>query len=196
MLRRVALGLPLSLVYVVGCAPAPVEGPPPAPPQAAQASPATQPQQPAGSPAPSAVAPAAGGAQPPPPASVPGAAVGKKADTAGPGRAAATDAPILSKITQDDVLAAVNANGATFDRCYALGAAGSKSYAAKVTVKATVGPSGTVNTVEVVSSTAKSAKLDACVVDAFKTLSFRRPSGSGATVFTFPLTFDAPQQVQ
>jgi TonB family protein len=167
---------------VAGCAPA---GPPPAapatgsPPAAAQpagmtmpaADPAEQKQ-----PSPKDAAPGAASAPPPPP-------VGK----------AKADAPMLTKITQEDILAAVNQSGETFNKCYALGAGASKSYAARITVKATVGPTGTVNTVEVVSSTAKNAKVDACVVDAFKKISFNRAPGSGATVFTFPLNFEGGQ---
>jgi hypothetical protein len=59
-----------------------------------------------------------------------------------------------------------------------------------------VSPLGTVNAIEVLSSTTKSPKVDACVTDAFKKLTFARPAGSGATVFTFPMQFDPMQQVQ
>jgi TonB family protein len=116
----------------------------------------------------------------------------------GPGRAGVvpTDAPLVSTITQTDVLAAVQKNGELFNKCYTLGAGASKSYRAKVTVKATVGPTGSVNAVEVIASTAKSSRVDACVADAFKKLSFARPAGAGTTVLTFPLSFDGVEQVQ
>ena len=39
-------------------------------------------------------------------------------------------------------------------------------------------------------------RVDACVVDGFKKLSFNRAAGSGATVITFPLSFDGMEQVQ
>jgi hypothetical protein len=110
-----------------------------------------------------------------------------------PAKASVSDAPILGNITQADILAAVNKHGDTFNRCYSIGAGSSKTYTAKITVKATVGPTGVVNTVEVVASTAKNPKVDACVVDAFKTIAFNRAPGSGATVFTFPLSFDGEQ---
>lgn len=114
-----------------------------------------------------------------------------------PGRAGvATDAPITTAITQDDVLALVQKNAESFNRCYTLGAGASKSYRAKVAVKATVGPTGAVNGVEVTSSTSKNPKVDACVVDAFKKLTFLRPKNSGTTTFTFPLSFDGLEQVQ
>jgi TonB family protein len=189
MLRRIALALPISLV-LVACGGSEAGGPPAAAPPAAAAAATPSPNVTA---APAVVQPSTPPALPPPPPA--GPADAKKADVAAPGRAGAADAPILGKITQDDVLAAVNKTGDTFNRCYSLGAAGSKTYTAKVTVKATVGPSGAVNTVEVVSSTAKNAKVDACVVEGFKKLSFKRPAGSGATVFTFPLSFDGAEQV-
>jgi TonB family protein len=113
-----------------------------------------------------------------------------------PGKAQAGDPSIMTKITQEDILALVNKNGESFNKCYTLGAGSSKNYKAKVTVKATVSPAGSVNEVIIVSSTAKSPKVDACVVEAFKKLTFNRPAGSGATVFTFPLSFDGIEQVQ
>ncbi len=112
------------------------------------------------------------------------------------GKATAVDAPLNTKITRDDILALVQKSSDLFNRCYTLGAGGAKSFRAKVTIKATVSPVGAVNAVEVLSSTAKNPKVDACVGDAFKKLTFNRPKGSGATVFTFPMSFDGMDQVQ
>ncbi len=183
---RSLLLLALPLALVVGCGSAsPLAASPDQPPTAgngAVAAPSAEPS------------PLAAGA-------VPAADANKKAGEASasgppaPGRAVASDAPILSKITQDDILALVNKNMDIFNRCYALGAGTSKSYRAKVTVKATVSPTGTVTVVEVINSTAKNPKVDACVSDGFKKLTFERPKGSGATVFTFPLSFDGIVQV-
>ncbi len=95
------------------------------------------------------------------------------------------------------MLAAVQKSSDAFFACYSLGAGGKKKdYRAKVTIKATVSPTGAVNAVEILSSTTKSAKVDACVGEAFKKLTFNRPQGSGATVFTFPLSFDGMAQTQ
>jgi hypothetical protein len=186
MLRRTLLALPL--VLSLGCAPAAPAASPGAPPPAEPA-PATgsletaPPAAPAAAAAPAPAQDSAkkGDASPPPPP---------------PGRAVATDAPISTKITQDDILALVQKNTDAFYRCYSIGAGATKSYRAKVTVKATVSPVGAVNAVDIVNSTAKNPKVDACVVDAFKKLTFTRPAGSGATVFTFPLSFDGMEQVQ
>jgi TonB family protein len=113
-----------------------------------------------------------------------------------PGAAGVVDAPLAGNITQNDVMAQVSRNMELFNRCYALGAGTSKSWRAKVTVKATVGPSGAVGSAEIVQSTAKNPKVDGCVVEAFKKLSFPRPPGAGATTFTFPLSYDGMEQVQ
>jgi len=182
MLRRSALVLlPLSLALGCGGAAAP---PPATPPAEAPASDATRGLQllPDTKPAPEKPAD------------------NRKEDAASggplaPGRAVATDAPIVTQITEDDILALVNKNAEAFYRCQRLGAGASKSWRATVTIKATVSPLGTVTAIEVASSTTRSPKVDACVTDAFKKLTFARPAGSGATVFTFPMHFDPMQPV-
>jgi TonB family protein len=183
----------LPLVLVLGCASSP-------PPSAEQPSTGATASTPAGTPGAPGEAPkpaqagAAAATAPPPPTVVD---VTKKASdaNAAPGKAVAGDA-VLQKISQEDILAAVNKNGDTFNKCYSIGAGSSKSYTAKVTVKATVGPSGTISSAEVVSSTAKNAKVDACVIDGFKKITFTRPPNSGATIITFPLNFEGMVQVQ
>ncbi len=181
--RRILLALPLALVLGCGGAPPPSAAAPSSPSGAGENTSAGAPATAAPSAAPSAVE-----ASTPP-------AEAKKPEAPAPGKAVAGDAPISSKITQDDILALVNKNAEVFNRCYTLGAGASKSYRAKVTVKATVSPVGAVNAVEIVDSTAKNPKVDACVGEAFKKLTFNRPKGSGATVFTFPMSFDGLEQV-
>ena len=107
-----------------------------------------------------------------------------------------TDAPLVSTLTQSDVLAQVNKSADLFNKCYSLGAGASKTWRAKVTIKATVGPTGNVSSADVMKSTAKNARVDACVIAAFKKLSFPRPKDSGTATFTFPLSFDGMEQVQ
>lgn len=123
-------------------------------------------------------------------------AEGGKPAAIGRATASTTDAPLTSNITQDAVIAQVAKSSDAFNRCYALGAGASKTWRAKVTVKATVGPTGTVNSIDVTSSTAKNPKVDACVAEAFKKLVFPRPKNAGTTTFTFPLSFDGMEQVQ
>jgi TonB family protein len=184
----------LPLVLVLGCGSAP-------PPAAEQPSTGATPSTPGGTPGatgeaakPAQPGAAAATAAPPPPTVVD--VTNKASDAnAAPGKATAKDA-VLTKISQEDILAAVNKNGDAFNKCYSIGAGSSKSYTAKVTVKATVGPSGTISSAEVVASTAKNAKVDACVLDGFKKITFTRPPNSGATIITFPLNFEGMQQVQ
>ncbi len=176
MIRRALLALPLPLA--LGCAGA---APPPAAPgvQSADAPSATPGAEP--STAPSALPQAAGATTP-----APSNGAGKSVQSA----VVATDAPIATAITQKDVLDQANKHMDVFGACYDLGAKGSKTWRAKVTVKATVGPSGAVNAVDVVNSTANNPKVDACVADGFKKLAFARPKGAGTTTFTFPMVFD------
>jgi len=185
-MHRFALILPLA--FALGCG---GSAPPPAAATETGSAPA------AASPAAAGAAPAAAAAAAAP-AAAPAAADKAPGDAAGSvGKATATDAPINTKISQDDVLALVNKNADAFFACYTLGAGSKKKdYKAKVTIKATVSPTGAVNAVEVLTSTTKNAKVDACVSDAFKKLTFNRPAGSGATVFTFPLSFDGMAQTQ
>lgn len=183
MIRRLA---PLfSLAFVLGCggAPPPAAAPPAEAPGAAASA---APQAPAAhkDSAPPAAAAADTGAPAPSPS-----AIGRSSTTA-------TDAPLVSTITQDAIIAQVQKHAEQFNRCYTLGAGASKTWRAKVTVKATVGPTGVVSAVDVQNSTAKNPKVDACVVEGFKKLSFQRPKGAGTTTFTFPLSFDGMEQVQ
>jgi outer membrane biosynthesis protein TonB len=180
MSRRIHLALPL--VFALGCGSTP-------PPSAA--------------PQPSSASAAESKATPETKAETPATAAKEDNKKPSEGQGApvkaavvATDAPINTAISQDEVLAQVQKNAEPFNRCYTIGAGASKSYRAKVTVKATVGPTGSVNMVEILHSTAKNPKVDACVSEGFKKLTFPRPKGSGTTVFTFPMSFDGLEQVQ
>jgi hypothetical protein len=195
MLRRLAPCLPLLLVLGCGASPPAASPEQPAdgsPPPSGSAASGTSPA--AATPPSSGAQPAAAAAETKPasPSAQGGAASGK--DTVN--RAVASDAPISTGITQPEILALVNQNVDTFYRCYTPPAGAPKGFRPKVTVKATVGPTGAVNTVEVVDSNTKSPKVDACVVAGFKKLVFTRPAGSGATVFTFPMTFGEMEQVK
>jgi hypothetical protein len=186
MLRRIAL--PLVVTLVLGCGGAPQPAASPSDPGSAPAD---------GKGAVDTGAAAATTAATAPSAPTPSTPAEKPPGDAGSvGRVVATDAPIATKITQDEILALVQKNADLFSRCYNIGVASTKGFRAKVTIKATVSPVGAVNAAEVLSSTAKNPKVDACVSDAFKKLTFTRPKGSGATVFTFPLSFDGVEQVQ
>src|SRR5262249_47824979 len=124
MIRKAVLALPLALVLGCGAAPPPAAAPPASEPPPAGA----------------AAAPGAAPATPPAP---PPAASPAPAESPPVGRAtASTDAPIATGITQDDIFQQVQKHGEIFSKCYTLGAGSNKSWTAKVTVKATVGPTG------------------------------------------------------
>jgi TonB family protein len=102
-----------------------------------------------------------------------------------------SDAPIAAGLSQDEIAKTVEAQGKVFDPCYKI--LGKKS--AKVKVKATVGPAGQVNAIELVLSNSKNAKMDACVIEAFKKIKFPSPHGNSTATITFPMDFGGLEQV-
>jgi len=105
--------------------------------------------------------------------------------------------PLSGKLTQDDIRRILDSQGDVFGDCYTLGAGGKlKDFKGVVTVKATIGPSGTVNQSEITKSTTKNLKVDACVRETFKKIKFPRPRDGGTSVITFPITFSGVEQVQ
>ena len=107
-----------------------------------------------------------------------------------------TSEPISGKLTQADIGRILEKNGDVFGDCYTLGAGGkTKDFKGVVTVKATIGPSGTVNQVDVTKSTANNVKVDACVREAFKKIKFPRPRDGATSVVTFPISFNGVEQI-
>ncbi|MFT3766950.1 MAG: TonB family protein [Minicystis sp.] len=186
--RRLVMVVPLVFALGCGAAPPPAAAPPPV--EGAAATGGVESKKSGAPAAPGAAAPDAAAPM------APAAAASATPKSIGKAAVSSTDAPLTSTITQDEVIHQVGKSSDHFNRCYALGAGASKSWRAKVTIKATVGPTGNVSTAEVVNSTAKNPKVDACVVEGFKKLNFPRPAGSGTTTFTFPLSFDGVEQVQ
>ena len=108
-----------------------------------------------------------------------------------------TRSPLAGKLTQDDIRHILEQNGDVFGDCYTLGAGGKlKNFKGVVTVKATIGPKGAINQVDVTKSTANNAKVDACVRESFKKIKFPPPHDGATTVITFPITFNGVEQVQ
>lgn len=99
-------------------------------------------------------------------------------------------------LSQEDIRQIVDKSGDIFSECYTLGAGGkNKSYTATVKVKATLGPSGTANSVDVLQSS-KNPKVDQCVANAFKKIKFPPPKSAGTSVITFPITFGPLEEVK
>lgn len=104
--------------------------------------------------------------------------------------------PLSGKMTQQEIADILSKNAAYFNDCYTIGAGKGQEFRGTVTVKATIGPSGAVTVADVVKSTAKNAKVDACVVTAFKKIKFPAPSNGATTVITFPMEFQGVEQVK
>jgi len=95
---------------------------------------------------------------------------------------------LVGSLSNAEIQKAINDNIQLFDACYTLGADKQGKLEGTVTVKATVGPLGTVKEATLVKSTMKNKKVDTCVVDAFKKVKFPQPKG-GAVIITYPMTF-------
>src|SRR5690349_19905689 len=80
--------------------------------------------------------------------------------------------PLAGQLSQKDIGDILSKSAALFTDCYTVGAAGARSFSGTVTVKATLGPSGAVTDAQVLRSTAKNQKVDACVIKAFKKIKF------------------------
>lgn len=135
------------------------------------------------------------GASPPPPNPItsPG-----EPDNKTPHQAAVVDsgsAPLAGRLTQQEIGEILSKNAALFNDCYTIGAGKSQSFTGVVTVKATLGPSGSVTDAQVIKSTAKNQKVDTCVVQAFKKIKFPPPKDGGTSVITFPMEFEGVEQV-
>jgi TonB family protein len=113
-----------------------------------------------------------------------------------PKQAAVSSTPLSGKLTQQEIADILSRNAAYFNDCYTIGAGKGQEFRGTVTVKATLGPSGAVTVAEVIKSTAKNAKVDACVVTAFKKIKFPAPKDGGTSVITFPMEFLGVEQVK
>jgi TonB family protein len=105
-------------------------------------------------------------------------------------------APLAGRLTQQEIGEILSKNAALFNDCYTIGAGKSQSFTGVVTVRATLGPSGSVTDAQVTKSTAKNQKVDTCVVQAFKKIKFPPPKNGGTSVITFPMEFDGVEQVK
>lgn len=95
---------------------------------------------------------------------------------------------LVGSLSNAEIQKAINDNIKAFDACYSLGADKQGKLEGTVTIKATVGPLGTVKEATVQKSTMKNPKVDACVADAFKKTKFPQPKG-GVAIITYPMTF-------
>jgi TonB family protein len=113
-----------------------------------------------------------------------------------PEQATASSAPLSGRLTQQEIAKILSSNAAYFNDCYTIGAGKGQEFTGTVTVKATIGPSGNVTDAQVIKSTAKNAKVDTCVVTAFKKIKFPVPKDGATSVITFPMEFQGVEQVR
>jgi TonB family protein len=104
--------------------------------------------------------------------------------------------PLGGRLSQKDIGEILSKNSALFNDCYTIGAAGGQSFTGTVTVKATLGPTGSVSDAQVIKSTAKNQKVDTCVVQAFKKIKFPTPKDGATSVITFPMEFNGVEQIR
>jgi TonB family protein len=150
-------------------------------------------------------APAADATDPPAPAAAAGVSTAQPsasaqpleaashADSAAPASAPRERSALVGTISSATIFDIVMKHQDLFNECYTIGAGKSEQLIATVTVKALVGPTGVVNDVSVLKSTAKNAKLDECVLGAFRKMSF--PATGSTVPITFPMKFDGVEQV-
>jgi len=98
------------------------------------------------------------------------------------------DTALVGSLSNAEIQKAINDNLALFDACYTLGADKQGKLEGTVTIKATIGPLGTVKEATAAKSTIKNTKVNTCVADAFKKVKFPQPKG-GAVIITYPMTF-------
>lgn len=93
-----------------------------------------------------------------------------------------------SALSEAEVRATIVQSQASFRTCYDLGSASAASaFQGTVALRASIGPSGVVASVDVVSSTTNNIRVDTCVADAVRRIQF--PSKGGSAVIAFPIAF-------
>ena len=93
-----------------------------------------------------------------------------------------------SNLSEAEVRATIVGKQASFRECYDLGASGSAgAFSGAITLRVSIGPTGTVATVDVVTSTTKVAAVDSCVTQAVRRIQF--PAKGNGAVVAFPIEF-------
>jgi len=90
-------------------------------------------------------------------------------------------------LSEAEVRATIVQKQSSFRECYNLGRAGAGAFQGTITLRVSIGPSGAVSAVEVVSSTTKNLRVDSCVSDAVHRIQFS--AKGGGAVIAFPIEF-------
>lgn len=92
-----------------------------------------------------------------------------------------------SNLSEAEVRTTIVQKQASFRQCYDLGMSSSAAFAGTVSLRVSIGPTGTVASVEVLSSTTKIAAVDSCVTQAVRSMQF--PAKGNGAVVAFPIEF-------
>ena len=92
-----------------------------------------------------------------------------------------------SNLSETEVRTTIVQKQASFRECYDLGVSSSAGFSGTVALRIAIGPTGTVASVEVLSSTTKVAAVDSCVTQAVRRIQF--PAKGNGAVVAFPIEF-------
>lgn len=92
-----------------------------------------------------------------------------------------------SNLSEAEVRTTIVQKQASFRECYDLGVSSSAGFSGTVALRIAIGPTGTVASVEVLSSTTKVAAVDSCVTQAVRRIQF--PAKGNGAVVGFPIEF-------
>jgi len=90
-------------------------------------------------------------------------------------------------LSEAEVRATIVSKQSTFRECYDLGASGGSSFSGTVQLKVSIGATGAVVSVDVLTSTTKNAQVDSCVTQAVRRIQF--PAKGNGAVVAFPIEF-------
>lgn len=90
-------------------------------------------------------------------------------------------------LSEAEVRATIVSRQSTFRECYELGASSTASFSGTVQLKVAIGPTGSVASVDILTSTTKNAQVDSCVTQAVRRIQF--PAKGNGAVVAFPIEF-------
>jgi outer membrane biosynthesis protein TonB len=93
-----------------------------------------------------------------------------------------------SNLSEAEVRTTIVQRQASFRQCYDLGASSSSgAFSGTINLRVSIGPTGTVASVDVLTSTTKLASVDSCVTQAVRSIQF--PAKGNGAVVAFPIEF-------
>jgi outer membrane biosynthesis protein TonB len=90
-------------------------------------------------------------------------------------------------LSEADIRGALAGKSGAFNECQSIGKAAGGDFTGTVAVRASIGPPGSVDRMEITSSTTNNPRVDGCVVDALRLIQFPRTQTGG--VANIPIEF-------